>query len=152
MSIQKQERTPSWTGLGVGTDRKSFLDAISSQIPDYEADKAAEAVFCALSERLSGSWVAHLREQLSPDVRELLRGCHRHRGEAPAKMDRDDFYLMVANHLNAEPENVRLVLHGVFAALHAQITEGEAKKLEQQLPAWLQGTWAAARMHVDRPY
>ncbi|WP_163786325.1 hypothetical protein [Myxococcus vastator] len=26
------------------------------------------------------------------------------------------------------------------------------EKLEQQLPAWLQGTWAAARLHVDRPY
>ena len=152
MSIQKQERTTSWTGLGVGTDLKSFLDTISSQIPDYEADKAAEAVFCALSERLSASWVAHLREQLPPDIRDTLRVCHRHRGEAPTKLDRDDFYLMVANHLNAEPENVRLVLHGVFSALHAQLPDAEAKKLEQQLPAWLQGTWAAARLHVDRPY
>lgn len=152
MSMGKQDQTQSWSGLGVGTDRKSFLDKVSAQIPDYEADKAAEAVFCALAEQLPGGLVQHLRDQLSPDVRELMNVCHRHRGEEAAKLDRDDFYLMVANHLNADPENVRLVLHGVFAALHTQIVEAEARKIEGQLPKWLQGTWAAARMHIDRPY
>lgn len=152
MSMGKQDQTQSWSGLGVGTDRKSFLDKVSAQIPDYEADKAAEAVFCALSEQLPGGLVRHLREQLPPDVRELMSVCHRHQGEEAAKLDRDDFYLMVANHLNADPENVRLVLHGVFAALHTQIVEAEARKIEHQLPKWLQGTWAAARMHIDRPY
>jgi len=151
MSMQKQDQTQSWSGLGVGTDRKSFLDKVSAQLPDYEAERAAEAVFCALSERLSGGLVQQLRDQLPPDVRELLSTCHRHRGDAPAPLDRDDFYLSVANHLNAEPENVRLVLHGVFAALHTQIVEAEAQKIEGQLPKWLQGTWAAARVQIDRP-
>jgi uncharacterized protein (DUF2267 family) len=151
MSMQKQDQTQSWSGLGVGTDRKSFLDKVSAQLPDYEAERAAEAVFCALSERLPGGLVQQLRDQLPPDVRELLSTCHRHRGEAPAPLDRDDFYLRVANHLNAEPENVRLVLHGVFAALHTQIVEAEAQKIEGQLPRWLQGTWAAARVQIDRP-
>lgn len=151
MSTQKHEETQSWSGLGVGTDRKSFLDKVSAQLPDYDAQQAAEAVLCALSERLPGGLVRHLRDQLSPDVRPLLSACHRHRGEEPAKLDRDDFYLMVANHLNAEPENVRLVLHGVFAALHTQLVEAEARKIEGQLPQWLQGTWAAARLQIDRP-
>nr|WP_246357112.1 DUF2267 domain-containing protein [Pyxidicoccus fallax] len=151
MSMQKQDQTQSWSGLGVGTDRKSFLDKVSAQIPDYDAEQAAEAVFCALTEELPGGLVQHLRDQLPPDVRPMLGACHRHRGEEPAKMDRDDFYLMVANHLNAEPENVRLVLHGVFAALHTQIVEAEAQKIEHQLPKWLQGTWAAARLQIDRP-
>ncbi|MBZ4421386.1 DUF2267 domain-containing protein [Myxococcus sp. RHSTA-1-4] len=151
MSMQKQDETQSWTGLGVGTDRKSFLDKVSAQIPDYDAQQAVEAVFCALSERLPGGLVRQLEEQLSPDVRPMLSACHRHRGEEPTKLDRDDFYLMVANHLNAEPENVRLVLHGVFSALHSQLLEAEARKIEGQLPRWLQGTWAAARLHVDRP-
>ncbi|MFP2932308.1 DUF2267 domain-containing protein [Pyxidicoccus sp. 3LG] len=152
MSMQRQDETQSWSGLGVGTDRKSFMDKVSAQIPDYEAERAAEAVFCGLSELLSGGLVQQLREQLPNDLRDLLGVCPRHRGEEAAKLDRDDFYLMVANHLNADPENVRLVLHGVFAALHAQILEAEARKIEGQLPKWLQGTWAAARMHVDRPY
>lgn len=151
MSMQKQDQTQSWSGLGVGTDRKSFLDKVSAQLPDYEADKASEAVFCGLMEVLSGGLVQQLRDQLSPDVRSMLGACHRHQGEEAAKMDRDDFYLRVANHLNAEPENVRLVLHGVFAALHTQIVEAEAQKIEGQLPKWLQGTWAAARVQIDRP-
>ncbi|MCP3143062.1 DUF2267 domain-containing protein [Pyxidicoccus xibeiensis] len=151
MSMQKQDETQSWSGLGVGTDKKSFLDKVSAQIPDYEAERAAEAVFCALSEVLPGGLVRQVSEQLPVDLRELMSTCPRHRSEEAAKMDRDDFYLRVANHLNAEPENVRLVLHGVFAALHTQIVEAEARKIEGQLPRWLQGTWAAARLQIDRP-
>jgi uncharacterized protein (DUF2267 family) len=70
----------------------------------------------------------------------------------PSKLDREEFYLMVANRLNADPENVRLVLHGVFAALHTQITEAESLKVLSQLPDFLNGTWGASRRGVDRPY
>lgn len=149
--MQKQETTQSWSGEGVGTDRNSFLDTVRAQLPDYEPELAAEAVFCALSERLSEGLVKQLREQLPEDVRAMMTVCHRHQGDAPRKLDRDDFYLMVANHLNAEPENVRLVLHGVFTALRTQLTEAEADKVEGQLPAWLQGTWSVARKGIDRP-
>ena len=31
------------------------------------------------------------------------------------------------------------------------VSEAEARKIEGQLPKWLQGTWAAARLHIDRP-
>jgi uncharacterized protein (DUF2267 family) len=150
MSMQKQETTQSWSGLGVGTDRKSFLAAVSAQLPDFEAERAAEAVFCGLSELLSDGLMQQLREQLPEDVRGMLDACPRHAREG-GKVDRDDFYLQVANHLNAEPENVRLVLHGVFAALRAQLTEQEAGKVEGQLPRWFQGTWAAAKLGIDRP-
>jgi len=153
MAMQRQETTQSWSGLGVGTDRKSFLDAVSAQLPDYEADKAAEAVFCGLSGLLSEGVLRQLREQLPEDMRDLMDVCPRHEDAARGeKVDRDDFYLQLANHLNAEPENMRLVLHGVFAALRAQVTDQEARKVEGQLPRWLQGTWAAARLGIDRPF
>ncbi|NTX10803.1 DUF2267 domain-containing protein [Myxococcus sp. CA051A] len=151
MSIQKQETTQSWSGLGVGTDRKSFMDAVSAQLPDFEAEQAAEAVFRGLSELLSDGLMRQLREQLPEDLRGLVDACPRHPDSVRGKVDRDDFYLQVANHLNAEPENVRLVLHGVFAALREQVTEQEADKIESQLPRWLQGTWSAARIGIDRP-
>lgn len=152
MSMQKQETTQSWSGLGVGTDRRSFLDAVTAQLPEFEAERAAEAVFCGLSELLSEGLMRQLREQLPEDLRGLLSdGCARHAVGARGKVDRDDFYLQVANHLNAEPEGVRRVLHGVFAALQAQVTEAEARKVESQLPRWLQGTWSAARLGIDRP-
>lgn len=151
MSIQKQDATQSWSGLGVGTDRKSFMDAVSAQLPDFVAEQAAEAVFCGLAELLSDGLMRQLREQLPEDLRGLVDACPRHPDGTRGKVDRDDFYLQVANHLNAEPENVRLVLHGVFAALRAQVTEQEAEKIESQLPRWLQGTWAASRLGIDRP-
>ncbi|HYH99909.1 DUF2267 domain-containing protein [Hyalangium sp.] len=149
--MQDQE-TLSWSGLGVGTDRQSFLKKVAEQLPDYEPEKAVEAVFCALTERLPGGIVQQLVEQLSPDVRELVGRCQKQRTAAPEKLDRDDFYLHVANHLNAEPENVRLVLHGVFAALQTQITEAEFEKVSSQLPDYVKGTWRESRRGVDRPY
>jgi uncharacterized protein (DUF2267 family) len=57
----------------------------------------------------------------------------------------------VANHLNADVENVRLVLHGAFAALHSQITEAEAEKVASQLPDYVKGTWLAARRAWTSP-
>jgi uncharacterized protein (DUF2267 family) len=150
--MQKQETTQSWSGLGVGTDRQSFLKKVSEQIPDYEPERAVEAVVCALTERLPGGIVQELFEQLSPDVRELVSRCQKRAEEAPEKLDKDEFYLHVANHLNAEPENVRLVLHGVFAALHSQITEAESEKIASQLPDYVKGTWLDSRRVADRPY
>jgi uncharacterized protein (DUF2267 family) len=151
MAIHDPE-TMSWSGLGVGTDRESFLRHVSEQLPAYEPDRAVEAVCAALFERLPGGVVQQLLAQLSPDVRELLQPFAKDVHAPPHKLDRDDFYLMVANRLNADPENVRLVLHGVFAALHGQITESEAQVVESQLPDFLGGTWAAARRGLDRPY
>jgi uncharacterized protein (DUF2267 family) len=150
--MQKQDTTQSWSGLGVGTDRQDFLRKVSEQLPDYEPDKAVLAVFCALTERLPGSIVQQLIEQLSPDVRELVSRCEKRADEAPEKLAKDDFYLHVANHLNADVENVRLVLHGVFAALHSQITEAESEKISSQLPDYVKGTWRESRRGVDRPY
>jgi uncharacterized protein (DUF2267 family) len=109
-------------------------------------------VFCALTERLPGGIVQELFEQLSPDVRELVGRCQKGSEAPPEKLDRDDFYLHVASHLNAEPENVRLVLHGVFAALQTQITEVVFEKVSSQLPDWVKGTWRESRRGVDLPY
>lgn len=142
----------SWSGLGVGTDRESFLTHVAEQLPAYEPDKAVEAVIPVLFERLPGGIVQQLLAQFSPDVRELFEPFAKDVTAPPSKLDRDDFYLAVANRLNADPENVRLVLHGVFAALHSQITEAEALKVASQLPDYLNGTWLAARRGTDKPY
>ncbi|MBN1207253.1 MAG: DUF2267 domain-containing protein [Myxococcaceae bacterium] len=149
--MQEQE-TQSWSGLGVGTDRESFLSKIAQQIPEYDPAAAAEAVVCALTERLPGGIVQALFEQLSPDVRELVSRCQKSRDARPEPLDKEDFYLHVANHLNAEPENVRLVLYCVFAALHEQITEAESEKIASQLPDYVKGTWLDSRRGMERPY
>lgn len=142
----------SWSGLGVGTDRESFLRHVSEQLPAYEPERAVEAVCAALFRRLPGGIVQQLLAQFSPDVREMLMPFSKDVQAPPEKLDREDFYFMVANRLNADPENVRLVLHGVFAAMHTQITEAESLKVRSQLPDFLDGTWGASRRGVDRPY
>jgi uncharacterized protein (DUF2267 family) len=147
----QETETQSWSGLGVGTDRQSFLSKVARELPDYEPIKATEAVFCALTERLSGGIVEQIFEQLSPDMRELLGQCQKRRDAGPELLDKEQFYLHVASHLGAEPESVRLVLHGVFAALHEQITEAESEKVASQLPDYVKGTWLASRRGVDRP-
>lgn len=141
----------SWSGLGVGTDRQSFMQHVAEQLPAYEPDKAVEAVFAALFQRLPGGIVQQLLAQFSPDVRELLEPFAKDVHAPPDLLDREDFYLMVANRLNADPENVRLVLHGVFAAAHTQITESESLKVASQLPDFLRGTWNNSRRGIDRP-
>lgn len=151
MSMQEPEAM-SWSGLGVGTDRASFLRHVAEQLPDYEPDKAVHAVCSMLFRRLPGGIVQQLLAQFSPDVRELLEPLAKDVEAPPDKLDRDEFYRMVANRLNVDAENVRLVLHGVFAALHTQITEGESLKVAGQLPDYLSGTWMASRRGVDRPY
>ncbi len=100
---QHMEETMSWSGLGVGTDKDSFLAQIQERVPELDAAEAAEAVFCVLSERISGGTIQRLLEQLPPDVREMFDRCQR-RAQDPAKGgDRDDFYLGVAEHLLIDP-------------------------------------------------
>ncbi len=147
----QETETLSWSGLGVGTDRQSFLQKVSEQLPDHEPSLAVEAVFCALVERLPGGIVQQILEQLSPDVREMVGRCPKRAEAPPEKLGKQEFYLHVAHHLNADPENVRLVLHGVFAALHTQITEAVSEKVASQLPDYIKGTWLASRRGVDRP-
>jgi uncharacterized protein (DUF2267 family) len=150
--MQTQDTTQSWSGLGVGTDRETFLRKIAEQLPEYDPAQAVEAVFCALTERLPGGIVQQLFEQLSPDVRDIVGRCQKRIEATAEKLDKEDFYLHVANHLNAEPENVRLVLFTVFSALQSQLTDAESEKVATQLPEFVKGTWQDARRWVDRPY
>lgn len=66
--------------------------------------------------------------------------------------NKDDFYLGVAEHLDIDPQrDARRVLHGVFAALHGQITDGVASQVQSELSTELSNTWSAARRVADRP-
>jgi uncharacterized protein (DUF2267 family) len=146
------QQTQSWSGLGVGTDKESFLIRMQQLIPELDPEEAAEAVFCALSERLSGGTVQRLLEQLPPDVRQLLGRCGKELSAHASGGDREDFYLAVAEHLLVDPEQVRRVLHAVFGALHSQITEAESERIVAELPDDISGTWLAARHAIPAPH
>lgn len=148
--MERQEE--SWTGLGVGTDRASFIADISERVPELDPAEAAEAVVCMLAERLSGGTVERLFEQLPPDVRTLFDACPRRDPGRAGKGDRDDFYLGVAEHLQVPGEEVRRILHAVFAALHGQITERESDRIASELPDTVAQTWMGARHGVRAPH
>lgn len=142
----------SWTGEGVGTGAESFLRKVMQFLPDLPPAEVSHAVFCTLSERLSGGLVRQLEAQLTPDLRQMLSACGRKSPRAShGKLDKDEFYGAVAEHLDVDAGDIRRVLFAVFAALHSQITEGEAAKVASELPADLASTWTASRRVAERP-
>jgi uncharacterized protein (DUF2267 family) len=142
----------SWSGEGMGTSRASFLAKVEGRLAGEPPAEAAVAVFCTLSQRISGGVVEMISQQLPEDLRQLLRPCGHHQEERARSFDKEDFYLAVAEHLRVEPTEVRRILHAVFAGLHSQVTEAVAEKVASQLPGELMGTWVAARKDVAAPH
>ncbi|MGZ3459156.1 MAG: DUF2267 domain-containing protein [Archangium sp.] len=151
MAMMHNQETESWSGEGVGTSVESFLARINREVPEYSPAEAAEAVVCALCERLPGGLVQELREQFPESLRGLFSHCWKDRSAPGRKFDKDDFYLDIAEHLQTEPENVRLVLHIVFASIHSQITERLGEKIAADMPDSVSNTWYAARRDADLP-
>ena len=148
--IQSQV-TESWSGEGVGTSAESFLAHINRELPEYPPTEAAEAVICALCERLPGGLVQELKEQFPQSLREPFQHCWKERSANASRFEKDDFYLDVAEHLQIDAEQVRLVLHVVFSAIHSQITERLAERIGREMPSNVLGTWDAARRGADLP-
>jgi uncharacterized protein (DUF2267 family) len=151
MAMMHIDETESWSGEGVGTSMESFLARINREVPEYPPTTAADAIMSALCERLPGGLVQEMREQFPEGLRQLFQHCWKDRSAPARKFDKDDFYLDIAERLQTEPENVRLVLHVVFASIHSQITERLAEKLEAEMPPNISGTWNAARRAADLP-
>jgi uncharacterized protein (DUF2267 family) len=155
--MPSRERPPgevSWSGEGMGTDRASFLAKVNARLMGEEPSEASEAVFCTLSQHLSGAVVGMIRAALPRDVRDLLQPCGHHGpGEDNAQaFDKDEFYRAVGEHLGMDDNDVRRILSAVFAGLHSQLTEAIAEKVAAQLPTELRNTWIAARAGVPAPH
>ncbi|WP_257451666.1 DUF2267 domain-containing protein [Archangium lipolyticum] len=151
MAMMHNQETESWSGEGVGTSVESFLARINREVPEYSPSEAADAVMSALCERLPGGLVQELKEQFPEGLRRLFERSWKDRTAPAQKFDKDDFYLDIAERMQIEAENVRLVLHVVFASIHSQITERLAEKIDSELPPNISGTWNAARRAADLP-
>ncbi|HEX5749525.1 MAG TPA: DUF2267 domain-containing protein [Archangium sp.] len=149
--MQNMDTTESWSGEGVGTSVESFLAHINREVPEYSPTEVADAVMSALCERLPGGLVQELREQFPEGLRRLFERSWKERSAPAQKFDKDDFYLDIAERLQVEPENVRLVLHVFFGSLHSQITEKLAQKIRSEMPPNIAGTFDAARRDADLP-
>ncbi|MCY1082846.1 DUF2267 domain-containing protein [Archangium lansingense] len=151
MAMMQNLETESWSGEGVGTSMESFLARINREVPEYSPTEVADAVMSALCERLPGGLVQEMREQFPESLRRLFERNWKERSAPAQKFEKDDFYLDIAERLQIEPENVRLVLHVVFGSIHSQITERLAEKLVAEMPPNIAGTFNAARRDADLP-
>jgi uncharacterized protein (DUF2267 family) len=125
-------------------DYRALVDALAREgLPRRaEAARAAEAVMCALSQRISHADFDALRELLPDPFRTRLAVCERH---AVAPRDRfrnaEDFYAVVAEDLDRSPDEVEPTVRAVLAAVRAQLSERDAEDVGSELPGELQPLW-----------
>lgn len=126
-------------------DYSAFVEALAREgLPiRTEATRAAEAVACALAQRISHADFDELREALPEPFRGRLFACERHAALPPRPADNtaEGFYAAVAEDLDRSPDDVEPAVRAVFAALRAQLGEAEAEDVAVQIPAELAHLW-----------
>jgi uncharacterized protein (DUF2267 family) len=131
-------------------DYSAFVEALAREgLPlRTEATRAAEAVACALAQRISHADFDDLREALPEPFRGRLFACERHAALPPRREtetpDAEGFYAMVAEDLDRSPDDVEPAVRAVFQALRAQVPEEEGERIAGLLPAELGLLWRRA--------
>lgn len=125
-------------------DYRALVEALAREgLPRRtEAVRAVEAVACALAQRTVGAEFEDLREILPHPFRGRLVACEQHTALPPRPVrNADEFYATVAEDLRRRPDEVEPTVRAVFAALRAQLPEGEAEEVGARLPEDLQPLW-----------
>lgn len=121
----------------------TYLRRVGS-ISEELAEQSAVAVLCALERRILPQEARDLEAQLPAKLRELIARCDTHSGLRPRALDRTEFVGMVADELGVPQQKAEHLVLAVFHALRAQVSEGEARHVESQLPADLRALWERA--------
>ena len=114
------------------------------EISEDLAEKSAVAVLCALERRIHPGEAKDLESQLPLKLRELVRRCDTHAGVPPHTIHRAEFVGMVAEELAVPADRAEHLILSVFHALRAQVSPGEARQVEGQLPPDLRALWNRA--------
>jgi uncharacterized protein (DUF2267 family) len=108
------------------------------------AKRAAAAVLHALRDRLTPEEADQVAAQLPRELKAVWQEGERP-GRRPVKMHRREFYERVrAEGGLASTREARWYILGVFAALKAQLSPGEAEDVLAQLPKDLKDVWEDA--------
>jgi len=118
----------------------TYLRRVGSISEDL-AERAAVAVLCALERRIHPGEAKDLQAQLPAKLRDLVVRCDTHSGVRPHTIDEREFVAMVADDLTLPPARAEQLILSVFHALRAQVSEGEARQVEGQLPPDLRALW-----------
>jgi uncharacterized protein (DUF2267 family) len=104
------------------------------------AECAAVAVMSALERRLPADEAKDLEAQLPRKLVEFLPPPDK-RSPRPHKFGREEFIQTVADDLGKTPQEAEGLTRLVFRAIREQISEGEARDVEGNLPPDLQALW-----------
>lgn len=104
------------------------------------AESAAVAVMAALERRLPADEAKDLEAQLPRKLVEFLPPPDK-RPPQPRKFGREAFLQTVADDLDTSIEEAERLTRLVFRAIREQISEGEARDVESNLPLDLQALW-----------
>ncbi|MCK8502331.1 DUF2267 domain-containing protein [Myxococcus fulvus] len=105
------------------------------------AEKAAVSVLCAVERRITQGETQDLEAQLPNKLTLLLHRCERHEDELPKGFGREELLARVGEDLALNPEAVEPVVRAVLNSVRAQISEGEAEDVMDQLPEDLRELW-----------
>jgi len=135
----KQQQHASRTG----STYAAFLKALTADgiYSEPFAENAATSVLCCLEQRILADEAEHMEAQLPMKLRELLVRCHRHRDVKPLKFGRDELLAMIADDLGINLMEAERVALRVMNTVRTFISEGEAEKVEGQLPPDIRELW-----------
>jgi uncharacterized protein (DUF2267 family) len=105
------------------------------------AGDAAVVVLCTLAARLSRGEVAKLSAALPDRIGTIVRYCPRPAGDAGETFDVDGFMDRIARRFSIPAATAMQLTQGVFAAVHAQLSDREVQDAASQLPKDLRALW-----------
>ena len=97
---------------------------------DETAQKAIEATFRTLKERIIGDEASNLAAQLPEEVAQHLRGREGKNGD---HFPIEEFYERVAKLENTDPSTAAMHVRGVFTVLNSAVSAGEMNNIRNDL-------------------
>jgi uncharacterized protein (DUF2267 family) len=145
----EQERKPRAARLEEREKERYFAylaDLRAAGMGNVEAaEKATSAVLCVLEQHLPGGEVQRMLDALPEPLVALQRHCERKRTDPAEAFERPEFLARVANQLGLSPDDALPVARVVLLALRAQLPDGEARRVAQELSSSIRPLWSPDR-------
>lgn len=124
------------------------LQATAGVATRDEAEAITKSVFRTLRHRITPEEAAHVEAQLPDGLKQLWGGYIisklKHQWRGPAGYDWQEFVEHVANDTRLSPERAEALSRAVFHLIKAQISDGQARHVEEQLPHDIKVVWLEA--------
>jgi uncharacterized protein (DUF2267 family) len=113
-----------------------------SGLPGEHAEKVLFPVLCTLEQWLLQGEAGDPRVQLPMKLQEALQACEPRHERTSRKSSVDALLHQVAGELGGDTALAESTTRAVLATVRAQLSEGEAARVGDELPADLRALWA----------